>query len=281
MAQTALRILPKVSKLSPRVIRILGCNPGPKTLQGTNTYIIGTGRRRILFDTGDGQKPEFFLNLKKCLNFDRITIKSIIISHWHHDHIGGLQEVLKSAEKDCQVFKFPRSEVKEDLNFIPITDGQNIEVDGATLTAIHTPGHSTDHVILHLKEENAVFSGDCILGEGTTVFEDLHDYMNSLNVILQLKPKLIYPGHGSLIDDPIERLEYYINHRNERENQICAALNQLSQTKSTAMDIVKEVYKDTPENLYQAAAVNVTHHLEKLHKEGKVEREGDLFWIKK
>lgn len=115
MANANLTIIPKVAKLSPRVISILGCNPGPMTLRGTNTYIIGKGKRykrqkmrhfhffksifrRILLDTADGQVPEYFLNLKKSLNFDKISIKDIILSHWHPDHVGGTKEVLKSAE---------------------------------------------------------------------------------------------------------------------------------------------------------------------------------------
>lgn len=277
MAHSSLSILPKVSKLSPRVIRILGCNPSPMTLQGTNTYIIGTGRSRILFDTGDGQKPEFFLNLKKSLNFDRITLNSIILSHWHDDHVGGVQEVLNVAEKGCQVYKFPRSDVTETNSFNKIVDGQTFEVEGATLTAIHTPGHTTDHVILHLKEDNSIFSGDCILGEGTTVFEDLHDYMLSLKKILEIKPKTIYPGHGPVISDPIERLEYYISHREERERQIVEALKS-GPAKKSPMDIVKIVYTETSEDLYPAAAKNVIHHLEKLVKEGKVKQDEDLFW---
>ena len=80
------------------VIAILGLNASPMTLRGTNTYIIGKGKRRILFDTGDGAQPEYFLNLKKSLNFDRISIRDIVLSHWHLDHVGGVSEALKSAE---------------------------------------------------------------------------------------------------------------------------------------------------------------------------------------
>jgi glyoxylase-like metal-dependent hydrolase (beta-lactamase superfamily II) len=64
----------------------------------------------------------------------------------------------------------------------------------------HTPGHTTDHIILTLEEDNSLFSADCVLGEGTTVFEDLNEYLNSLNLILELKPTVIFPGHGSVIN---------------------------------------------------------------------------------
>nr|BAN21422.1 metallo-beta-lactamase, putative [Riptortus pedestris] len=208
-------VLPIVTKLSPRVIRILGCNPGKMTLQGTNTYILGTGKR---------------------------------FKSW----------------------KYPRSDVMEVMKSTTfLNDGQEIFVDGASLRVHHTPGHTTDHIILHLKEENAVFSGDCILGEGTTVFEDLYDYMKSLNHILEINPSVIYPGHGPVINAPGQKIQQYINHRNMREAQIKEVL---SDTRSfiTEMDIVKVLYKDTPESLYLAAAKNVNQHLLKLEKEGIV-----------
>ncbi|XP_058834580.1 endoribonuclease LACTB2 isoform X3 [Topomyia yanbarensis] len=198
-------MIPPVTRISPRLIRILGCNPGPMTLQGTNTYLIGTGQRRILLDTGEPSVPEFIGNVKQTLRDERIVINDIIVSHWHHDHIGGVEDVLNVLEnKDsCKVWKYPRTDAQEPvlLNANVLKNGQKFQIDGATLEVIHTPGHTTDHIILLLHEENSIFSGDCILGEGTSVFEDLHDYMNSLKIIQKLKPTVIYPGHGNIIQE--------------------------------------------------------------------------------
>jgi endoribonuclease LACTB2 len=82
-------IIPKISKLTPSIIRILGCNPGKMTLQGTNCYLIGTGSNRLLLDAGDAKIPEFTKNLKQVLTEEKAEIKDIVITHWHHDHVGG------------------------------------------------------------------------------------------------------------------------------------------------------------------------------------------------
>lgn len=136
---------------------------------------------------------------------------------------------------------------------------------------MHTPGHTEDHLVFWLREEDAVFSGDCILGEGrAVVFEDLADYLASLRRIASLNPKIIYPGHGPEIPDPGQRISEYIEHRLEREQQIVAVLGHSVQDSLSVMDIVQKVYTTTPVHLHMAAAGNVRHHLSKLIKDGAV-----------
>ncbi|XP_030374517.1 beta-lactamase-like protein 2 homolog isoform X1 [Scaptodrosophila lebanonensis] len=276
-------LIPPVTRLTSSIIRILGCNPSPMTLQGTNTYLLGTGKKRILIDTGDENVPQYIEHLKGVLKQEQAAISTIILTHWHHDHVGGVKDIVsqKLSEEvpshvDCKVYKFPRTDASDVCPEIPdsikvqkLADNQEFAVDGAKVRVLHTPGHTTDHAVL-TTDDGTLFSGDCILGEGTAVFEDLYYYMQSLHKILDIKPQRIYPGHGNVIDEPVGKIQYYINHRNQREQQVFNFFVERKNANWQALDVVREVYKETPEELWPAAAYNVGHHLSKLEKEGKL-----------
>jgi endoribonuclease LACTB2 len=212
----------------------------------------------VLIDSGEPKTAEAYVKLLgSVLNEENATIEHLVVTHWHQDHIGGADSVrnlvkkLFPTDKQLTVWKLPRSptdkersDYEKSVQWEPLKNDQVVEVEGAKLQIKYTPGHTSDHACLLLQDENILFSGDCILGEGTSVFEDLHDYMLSLNKILDMQPKMIYPGHGPVINDPLPRIQYYIKHRQQRENEILWMLQEQGSNKSmTEMDIVKLIYK--------------------------------------
>ncbi len=271
---TQLVPLPSVTKLSPLCIRILGGNPGKFTLQGTNTYLLGSGKGRILIDTGEG-KPAWATSLKSVLQDENATIEAVLISHWHHDHVGGIRD-LQEIAKGAAIYKHEPQGGQSSIR-----DGQVFNAEGVTLTAHHTPGHTVDHMVFTLIEEDAMFTADNVLGQGTAVFEDLGTYLESLDKMKGLFHGRAYPGHGPLVENGPLKINEYIEHRKQREDQVTQVLrdiNQDGQETWTAMDLVKVVYREVSEDLHPAACSGVLQILHKLEAERKVVQTKDGKW---
>jgi len=261
--------LPDIDRWSDRVVVALGQNPGVFTGPGTNTYLVGTGRSRILLDTGSGHS-EYMPVLERALEQAGCEqIQEIVLTHGHPDHIGGAEAVIERYGR-LRVSKRPWKGVDErfDVEITPIDDGAVIETEGATLRALHTPGHAEDHLCFVLEQERSLFSGDNVLGVGTTVIPgqggNLLDYMNSLERLLAEQPGSIYPAHGPHIVDGQAKIREYIDHRNQREQQIIDAL---ANGPLNIGEIVKIVYVGYPESLHAAAGSSVCSHLLKLESE--------------
>ena len=268
--------LPDIDRWSERVVVALGQNPSIFTGPGTNTYLIGTGSQRILLDTGSGV-PEYPAVLERAIEFAGCDgIQEIVLSHGHPDHVGGAADVI-GRYGPLRVSKRPWPGVDDPatLELTPLADGEVVRTEGATLRAIHTPGHAEDHLCFLLEEERALFSGDNVLGVGTTVIPgrggDLLDYMNSLKRLLDEVPGVIYPAHGPRIEDGVAKLREYLDHRRQREQQI---LDAVGAGCARVTEVVNRVYAGYPESLHAAAGSSVSAHLLKLEREGRVQREG-------
>lgn len=265
-----------IDRWSDRVETVLGQNPGPFTGPGTNTYIIGTSRRPLLLDTGQG--IEAYLPLLEQALAGR-ELSEIVLTHAHPDHIGGCPQI-RDRFGPLPVKKRPWAGMddKAGTNLIPIDHGDLIETEGATLEAIHTPGHAEDHLCYLLREEQAIFTGDVVLGAGTTVIPeqggDLLDYLESLRHLLSREPKVLYPAHGPAIPNACEKIREYIAHRELREEQIVALLQRGI---ADVGQMVEDIYTDVPKFLHPAAATSVRSHLRKLEREGRAQREGETW----
>lgn len=254
-------------RLSPLVHVVLAPNPGIMTGPGTNTYVVGSGPTCIIDPAVD---DEGYLAAVEAAAGE---VAAILVTHRHPDHIGGVASL--AARLGCPVRAFGRGGIGE-VAVDPVSDGDLVEVGGAALEALHTPGHAPDHLALYLRESASLFSGDNILGEGTAVIVppegNMRDYLASLERLRELHIDRIYPGHFRPLHGGKAVIDGYLRHRAERRQ---AVLEALESGAGTPEEIVEQVYADTPVHLHAVAALQVRSMLDLLIDEDLVAQADD------
>ena len=267
--------------VTPLVRRVVARNPSPFTFHGTGTYIVGRGRVAVI-DPGP-LDAEHLRALEQALAGETVT--HILVTHTHRDHspaAAPLKEVTGAP-----TFAFgphgtppggPGVEEGGDHAFRPdevTPDGAVIQGDGWTFEAVHTPGHTSNHLCFALREERALFSGDHVMGWSTTVVSppdgSMADYMASLSKLLDRDERMLIPTHGPPVTDPTSYVGALLNHRRQREDQILACL---AQGPSRIPAMVALMYTDVPQHLHKAAGRSVHAHLVKMVEEGRVASDG-------
>lgn len=241
------------------VHRVVAPNPGPYTGPGTNTWIVEAGPVLAVIDPG----PEDESHLA-ALN-ERIgaaTVGVVLVTHSHPDHLP-LAERL-AATHHASVRRFPE-----------LGDGDVVRVGTLNVTALHTPGHSADHVSFWLAGDRALFTGDLILGKGSSMVTypegDVAAYLRSLDRVAALNPRLLFPGHWDPVEDAMGKIEEYRAHRLEREAQVLAEVRRGG---GTAHELTRRVYGAVDEQLLMAAEMTLRAHLRKLVDDGAVRSSG-------
>ena len=255
--------------VSPSVVCIRANNPSPMTLDGTNCYIAASSSDALLIDVG----PDDAAHLDALANHLRdhqLTLRAILLTHTHSDHTDGLANFRQRIAAPVHAFK-----AGYDQQF---KDGERITIGADMLRVIHTPGHSGDCVCFLHEREGVLFAGDTILGSGTSVISpnegDVGDYLDSLERLKQLNAQLIAPGHGPMLHDPRAKIDEYIAHRAQREQQIIA---QLQTGPQTIPAMVTQIYKDVDPKLHGAAARSVLAHLKRLERMGQASVAGEIW----
>lgn len=260
----------KADRVSPMIRRVVAENPSAFTFHGTGTYIIGQGAVAVI-DPGPLLASHVDA-LERALGPERVT--HIVITHTHRDHSPAARPLKEATGAPTYGFGPHGSgrwdgggEVEEgaDRSFVPdvrVRDGDRIEGSGWTLEAVHTPGHTSNHLCYALLEENALFPGDHVMGWSTTVVSppdgDMRAYMRSLERLQARGEEVFWPTHGPPIPEPQEFTAALLAHRREREDQITACL---AGGRSTIPEMVETVYADVGRHLHAAAARSVLSHL--------------------
>ena len=268
-------------QVSPLIRRVIADNPGPFTFTGTGTYLVGSGEVAVI-DPGPDD-PAHLAALMRALEGERAT--AILTTHTHQDHSPLAAPLAKAT--GARVHGLPAPHIQEaairldeghDHSFRPdalVADADRISGPGWTLEALATPGHASNHVCYALLEENALFTGDHVMGWSTTVISppdgDMADYLASLDRVAARGFRTLWPTHGPPVLEPAPFLAAYKAHRLEREDQILAAV---ARGRGRIPEMVREIYADIDPRLHPAAAHSVLAHLIQLAREGRVRCDG-------
>ena len=268
--------------VSPLIRRVIADNPGPFTYTGTGTYIIGRdepGARLAVIDPGP-QDDRHLAALMEAVRGQ--TVSHVLVTHTHRDHAPLARPFAEAT--GAVVLAAPPSRTTDhegapvdeddDADFYPdrlLADGDRIGGDGWTLEALATPGHASNHLCFALLEENALFSGDHVMGWSTTIVAppdgDMTVYMDSLDRVIARRFTTLWPTHGAPVTEPGPFLDAYRAHRRERERQILARLTAGGQT---IADLVPTLYASVDSRLWPAASLSVHAHLIALVRRGLV-----------
>lgn len=259
-------------QVSPSVRAVQVPDENPMHPMATSIYIVG--RDQVLtIDSGEALERYQWMMRGYLAAIEKAEIALAGITHHHMDHSGNLKWIRELYKSDVLVHDtgVPLLEGKlPDEGVQMLHEGKSIDLGGGTrVQVLATPGHSVDSVCYYIEEEGVLFSGDTLLGFGTTTVWELGPYMETLRRLLALPNlKVICPGHGPLVHDPRERLQQYIEHREMRERQIVEVLAEGGE--HTSWDIMLRLYPDIDTRLRRAANNNVETHLKKLDTEGRL-----------
>lgn len=225
-------------------------NPGPFTLDGTRTHIVGSVRPAVV-DPGPDRPEHVEAVARELAGAERVTI---VLSHGHGDHAGALESLLRLLEgQGLAAVALGSGHGKAR----PLADGEVLETDGGDLVALHTPGHTPDHLVFHWPARKALFAGDLLMGEGDTTLVAgypgcVADYLASLARVRRLDLEIVHCAHGPSLRDPAGAIDRFEAHRRERIAQVREALAE--RPGARAAELLERVYGDTvPAGLEEAA----------------------------
>ena len=275
----------RIIRIAPRVRRLIAPNPGPFTFTGTCTYIIGEGRVAVL-DPGPDDAGHLD-TLRQALSGEDIA--QIVVTHTHRDHSPGaalLKAMTGAPVLGCAPHRTARAlypgetpmEAGADRAFAPdriIADGETIDGDGFSLTAVWTPGHTANHLCFALDGGDIFFSGDHVMAWSTTVVAppdgSMADYMASLDLLKQRPETVFLPGHGGPLTNPARFVRALIHHRRMREATI---IERVRQGDATIPVLVGTVYEKLDPRLIGGASMSILAHLEDLVARGVLAADG-------